>query len=182
MTSLDTLREALPDWAKDARLNLGSVVGNGSTLTRSQHWGVAVASAAAVGNELSLTSLVAAAREAGLTDETINAALSAFSIMAMNNVFYRGRHWCSDDVAQVPARLRMQIIANPGVDKVDFELWCLAVSAVLGCQYCVGSHEAVVRQAGMTAENVADVLRIASVVAAVGRSVAVASTLDAVSV
>jgi len=178
MSQLDALRDALPDWAKDTRLNVGSVIANGSSLTDTQHWGTAIATAAAIGEGSTLRAIVDDARNAGIEQTSIDAALAAFSVMAMNNVFYRGRHWCSDDVSQVPARLRMQVIGNPGVAKVDFELWCLAVSAVLGCEFCVGSHDKVVRDAGLSAENVADALRIAAVVSAAGRTAVVVSALE----
>ncbi|WP_230421498.1 carboxymuconolactone decarboxylase family protein [Actinomadura soli] len=94
--------------------------------------------------------------------------------MAMNNVYYRATHLIGDGTyATLPARLRMSIIGRPGVEKVDFELWCLAVSAVNGCGRCLESHERVVREAGLSRELVQEALRIAAVVNAV------AATLDA---
>ena len=67
----------------------------------------------------------------------------------------------------LPARLRMNRIARPATDKESFELYCLAVSAVAGCELCVTSHEKVVRQAGLSAEQVHDAVRIAAVLAGV---------------
>ena len=62
------------------------------------------------------------------------AAKGAAAMMGMNNIFYRFRHLSSNEkYATMPARLRMQIIARHGSDPVDFELWCLAVSAINGC-------------------------------------------------
>jgi lipoyl-dependent peroxiredoxin subunit D len=94
--------------------------------------------------------------------------------MAMNNVYYRAKHLIGDEsYGSIPARLRMQIIAKPGVDKGDFELWCLAVSAVTGCGVCLESHEKTLRGTGFTREQVHETLRIAAVVHAA------AVTLDA---
>jgi alkyl hydroperoxide reductase subunit D len=66
----------------------------------------------------------------------------------------------------------MNVIGKPGVDKGDFELWCLAVSAINGCGACIDSHEKVLLAAGFTAEQVQAAVRIAAVVHAV------AATLD----
>jgi alkyl hydroperoxide reductase subunit D len=66
----------------------------------------------------------------------------------------------------------MNVLAKPGVEKVDFELWSLAVSAINGCGMCVDSHERVVREGGLSTEAVQAAVRIAAVVHAV------AATLD----
>jgi len=85
--------------------------------------------------------------------------------MGMNNIFYRFRHLSSNEkYTAMPARLRMQVIRTHGADPADFELWCLAVSAVNGCAACVDSHEKVVREKGLTEESVLAAVRIASVV------------------
>jgi alkyl hydroperoxide reductase subunit D len=87
--------------------------------------------------------------------------------MAMNNVYYRFTHLVGGGYPALPAKLRMNIMAKPGVDKVDFELWSLAVSAINGCGMCMESHEKVVRHGGLSAEQVQTAVRIASVVHAV---------------
>ena len=80
------------------------------------------------------------------------AARAAASIMAMNNIYYRFTHLASaPDYKTLPARLRMNVIGKPGVDKADFELWCLAVSAINGCGVCIDSHEKILRDANYTA-------------------------------
>jgi alkyl hydroperoxide reductase subunit D len=71
------------------------------------------------------------------------------------------------DYAKMPAKLRMNVMARPGVDKATFELWSLAVSAVNGCGMCMESHEHAVREHGLTTEQVQSVVRIAAVVHAV---------------
>ncbi len=75
--------------------------------------------------------------------------------MGMNNVYYRFVHLASNkQYGTLPAKLRMNIIANPGVDKTDFELWSLAVSAINGCGMCIDAHEAVLLKAGMPVEQI----------------------------
>ncbi len=172
-STLQELRDALPGYAKDTKLNLGSVIGTlGQHLTEQQHWGTVLAVAAATGSPSVLPALAAEARPR-LAEPAIDAALAAASVMAMNNVYYRARHLLHGAYDDQRAGLRMQAIGNPGVDKADFELWCLAVSAVNGCGACLESHEAVLRTAGVSREGIHDALRIAAVVTAA------AATMDA---
>ena len=92
---------------------------------------------------------LAVAREAGLSDAAQSAAKAAAAIMGMNNVYYRALHLMrNQEYRTLPARLRMNILANPGVDKTDFELWSLTVSAVNGCGLCLDAHEAELKKRG----------------------------------
>ena len=131
--SLDALRESLPAYAKDLSLNL-STLASETTLSDQQKWGCFVAAAYAVPSGAVIRAVEASAREAGLSDEALQAARGAAAIMGMNNVYYRAMHLLksSEEYRALPARLRMTIIGNPGVDKVDFELWSFAVSAIDG--------------------------------------------------
>ena len=167
--SLDALREALPAYAKDLSLNLSSLAAE-TTLSDQQKWGAFLASAHAVGQPAVLAAVEAAAAQAGLAPEAVNAAKAAAAIMGMNNVYYRALHLVSNpEYRTLPARLRMNVIANPGVDKADFELWSLAVSAVNGCGMCLDSHEAELKTHGVPAPQIQAALRIAAVVNAVSR-------------
>jgi alkyl hydroperoxide reductase subunit D len=86
-------------------------------------------------------------------------------MMGMNNVFYRFRHLCGNEkYAKMPARLRMQMIRTHGSDRVDFELWCLAASAIKGCGICVEAHERVLREKAVSEETILAAIRIASIV------------------
>jgi alkyl hydroperoxide reductase subunit D len=170
--SIDDLKAALPDYAKDTRLNLGSVTTT-SSLSDRQLWGTVLASALATrsGRVIAAVSEEAAGR---LSAEAFTAAKAAASIMAMNNVYYRAIHLIGDETyATLPARLRMTVIGDPGVDKADFELWCLAVSAINGCGRCLESHEQVLRGSGLPREHIQEALRVAAVINAT------AMTLDA---
>lgn len=170
--SLEELKGLLPDYAKDLKLNLSNVL-NSTALTPRQAWGAAVASALAAREPRTIRAVTQAAHE-HLDAAALTAAKAAAAIMAMNNIYYRFVHLSSTtDYAQMPARLRMNVIANPGVDRLDFELWSLAVSAVNGCGMCIESHEREVVKKGATKEMVQDTVRIAAVVHAV------AATLDA---
>ncbi|GGR99667.1 alkyl hydroperoxide reductase AhpD [Streptomyces humidus] len=165
--SLDSLKSAIPDYAKDLRLNLGSVIGN-SELSAQQLWGTVLATAIASRSPIVLREIAPEAK-ANLSPEAYTAARSAAAVMAMNNVFHRTRHLLSDqEYGNLRAGLRMNVIGNPGVDKVDFELWSFAVSAINGCGLCLDSHEQVLRRAGVERETVQEAFKIASVIQAIG--------------
>lgn len=163
--SIEALRSRLPDYAKDIRLNLGSLATE-PVLTVQQRAGTFVVAALASRNAV-VTREVVAEFAPQLSPEALNAAKAAASIMAMNNIYYRFAHAVGGDYASMPARLRMAVMGRPGVEKTDFELWSLAVSAVNGCAMCMESHEKVVRQGGLTQEQVQAAVRIAAVVHAV---------------
>ena len=161
--SLETLKNRLPDYAKDVKLNLSSLASE-AALTPQQRAGTFIASAIASRNLETIADLTA---EFGpqLSPEALQAAKAAAAIMGMNNVYYRFVHLASAaDYKTMPARLRMNVIANPGVDKADFELWSLAVSAVNGCGMCIDAHEHELRKAGLSTEAIQAAVRIAAVV------------------
>jgi len=173
--SIDNLKEALPEYAKDLKLNLGSLART-TVLNDEQLWGTLLASAAATRNATVLREIADEAAD-NLSAEAYNAALGAASIMGMNNVFYRGRGFLGGKYDDLRPGLRMNIIGNPGVDKSLFELWSLAVSAINGCEHCVGAHENVVREAGLDREAVFEALKVASIVQGVGQAIEIAETL-----
>jgi alkyl hydroperoxide reductase subunit D len=169
MSSVETLRAAIPDVARDIKLNLQTSLQPGA-LTPAQRWGVAIASAVAARNHALRDALIAdAGAEVGA--EVIDDAVAAAALMAMNNVYYRFRHLVGKpSYSQMPARLRMQRIAKPLTNKADFELFCLAVSAINGCEMCIRSHEDVVLKGGLSEEQVHDAVRIAATVNAAALS------------
>ena len=170
--SLDTLRDALPPYAKDLSLNLSSLASE-TVLTEQQKWGAFLASAYAVGVPVAVKAIEAAATAAGLSPEAATAAKAAAAIMGMNNVYYRGLHLLKNkDYLTLPAKLRMNVIGAPGVEKADFELWCTAVSAINGCGACLDSHEVELRKHGLTNLQIQAGLRIGAVVNAASRVVA----------
>jgi alkyl hydroperoxide reductase subunit D len=167
--SLDTLRDHLPAYAKDLSLNLSSLASE-TLLDDQQKWGCFLASAYAVGQPDTLRAIEAAAH---LSNEARTAARAAAAIMGMNNIYYRALHLLKNpEYSTLPARLRMNIIANPGVPKTDFELWSLAVSAINGCGMCLDAHEEVLKKHAVPAVNIQAALRIAAVVNAVSRVIA----------
>lgn len=167
--SLDLIRDRLPDYARDLKLNLGSVLTTQGApgLSERQIATIALATSIAARNHQLIQGIEAWAQPY-LDDAHTNAARAAAAIMGMNNIYYRFLHLVEDGEYQtMPARLRMNIIGNPGIDKLDFELLSLAVSAVNGCGMCVTSHERKLREGGVGREAIQSAVRIASVIHAV---------------
>ncbi|MCC6597264.1 MAG: carboxymuconolactone decarboxylase family protein [Alphaproteobacteria bacterium] len=161
--SIETLKALVPDYAKDIKLNFSSLADD-ETLTQQQLWGTFLVSALATRQAQVIAEIGAVAAEK-LTPEALNAARTAASIMAMNNIYYRFVHLASnEEYSTIPAKLRMNALARPGVDKVDFELWSLAVSAINGCGMCIDSHEAGLKAHNVPAEQIQTAVRVASVV------------------
>jgi lipoyl-dependent peroxiredoxin subunit D len=164
--SLKQFADALPDYAKDLRLNLGSMLSD-QTLGDQRKYGLLLACAHGTGYR-PIVAAADAEAEGKLTPEAADAARAAAAVMAMNNVYYRFVHLASNlEYATMPARLRMNVIANPGIAKEDFELFSLAVSAMNGCGMCIDSHERVLKQHGVKAETIQAAARIGAVMKAV---------------
>ena len=164
MEFLDALKERIPDYAKDIRLNLDGVLAR-SSLDPADALGAGLAAAYAAKSK----TIVDAIRGSGsLSDVDINAALSAAALMGMNNVWYPYVEMADDaDLKTQRAELRMNAYAtHGGVDKKRFELFSLAASIVGKCHFCVQSHYKMLKENGMTAQQLRDIGRIAAVVAA----------------
>jgi alkyl hydroperoxide reductase subunit D len=167
--NLESVTARLPAYARDLRLNLDSVLGDtgGSGLGPKSIAIVALASAIA-SRHVPLTEAIAAGVEGVLTAREADGARAAAAIMGMNNVYYRFTHLVGDpEYRTLRAGLRMNVMADPGCDKADFELASLAVSAINGCGMCMDSHEKTLRKHEVPVAAIQGAVRFASVVHAV---------------
>jgi len=163
--NIAVIKNKLADNAKDIKLNLSTVLTEEGApdLSFKQMTLIALASAYATKNTFLIQQL------SDESDTTLNnlereAAKSAAIIMAMNNIYYRFVHLASDKAyASMPAKLRMNVIANPGISKVDFELMCLAVSAINGCGMCIDAHANALNKEGTTKLAIQSTIRIAAI-------------------
>ncbi len=163
---LEEIKHHLGDFAKDTRLNLSRILTEegAAGLTPLQIWGIALACAYSTRSARLIEALMDESTQT-LTPAEVNAAKGASTLMAMNNVYYRFLHLCEDsEFSKLPASLRMNFIASPGVPKVDFELYCLAISALAGCGMCIKSHIHEALKAGISRTGVQSAVRIASVI------------------
>jgi len=163
--SLKEFAEALPDYARDIRFNVSSLLTD-AALSDQRKYGLLLACAHGSGHR-PLVEAAEAEVEGRLSPEAANAARAAAAVMAMNNVYYRFVHLSSNkEYATLPARLRMNVIGSPGIEKDDFELFSLAVSAMNGCGMCIDAHEKVLRGHGVSSEVIQTAVRIAAVLKA----------------
>lgn len=173
--TLQTLKQHLPDYAKDIRLNLDKVLSEEGAegLTAQQIHGIALASAYSTKQPMIVEAILAQTTDI-LNDADINAAKSAATIMAMNNIYYRFTHLVSDpQYAKLPANLRMNVIGQPGIARVDFELMSLAVSAINGCGMCMEAHVREVIKGGIAPLGVQSCIRIAAVINAAAQGLSI---------
>jgi alkyl hydroperoxide reductase subunit D len=170
MDFLNTIKTRIPDYAKDVRLNLDAAVAR-SSLPPREALGVALAAAYASGSPF----LVDAIRGSGTLDPAdVHASLAAAALMGMNNVWYPYVEMAEDpELATLRPELRMNVYANHGgVDRRAFEMWALAASIVGKCKFCVASHYKLLKDNGVTAQQLRDVGRIAAVVNAAAQVIA----------
>ena len=166
MSSLKQFADTLPDYAKDLRLNLGSILAD-QLLGDQRKYGLLLACAHGSGyRPLVEAAEMEAAGKIG--SEAADAARGAAAVMAMNNVYYRFVHLASNaEYGTLPAKLRMNFLGSHGIEKDDFELFSLAVSAMNGCGMCIDSHERLLKQNGVRAETIQAAVRTAAVMKAI---------------
>ncbi|MBY0244435.1 MAG: carboxymuconolactone decarboxylase family protein [Sphingobacteriaceae bacterium] len=167
--SLTLLENSNTRYVRDLKLNFTSVF-TSAHMSEKECALLALSVAANNNNKVLMNFFeqLALAKEA--TAEDTGEAVACASLLALNNVFYRFRHFTGKEkYAQIPARVRMQIMSSPTTGKEFFELMSLAISAVNGCELCVNSHEKSLLHLGATEERVFDAIRIASIVTSVGK-------------
>ncbi|STX50647.1 alkylhydroperoxidase [Legionella busanensis] len=160
----EQIKEKLPEFAKDVRINLSKVMDLNQTdgLEVQQIVGSALAVAYHLGNKELIQSLETELE----TEQTLrDAAKLAASLMAMTNIYYRFIHLSEQpELNHVPAGLRMQGMMNPGVDKKTFEVMSLAVSILNGCGACISAHCRNLKEHGFSAQALARIGRIAAII------------------
>jgi alkyl hydroperoxide reductase subunit D len=169
MEFLNTLKASIPEYAKDIRLNLDAVIAR-SSLDSADALGAALAAAYAARSK----TIVDAIRSSGeLSDVDTNAVLSAAALMGMNNVWYPYVEMAGDeDLKTQRAELRMNAYTtHGGVDKKRFELFALSASIVGKCHFCVQSHYKMLKENGVSAQQLRDVGRIAAVINAAAQAI-----------
>jgi alkyl hydroperoxide reductase subunit D len=166
MSWVAQIKEVLPDYAKDTKLNLDSVI-NRSSLDVNVANACALSAAMATGNG-KLVAFIQSSLE-----DTVerDAALTASSLMAMTNTWYPYVEMADDtNLSGLPPQLRMNAIAtHGGTSKLNFEAYALAASIVGKCHFCVKSHYDTLKAEGVPVEQLRDIGRIAAIIAAVAK-------------
>lgn len=170
MQNLEELKSAIPDYAKDVKINLGTLVNQeNQVLTAKQVFGSALTSAY-VTKQKSLIRVLENEVQNILSEAEVKAVKTSASLMGMNNIYYRFLHISHDkEYSQMPAGLRMQGIMNHGIDKIDFEIFSLAASVVNGCGMCIDAHANQLIKHGISKTQVQMVAKIAAVINSVAQ-------------
>lgn len=165
MQNLETLTQSIPDYARDVKINLQSLLSSdNSTLTQKQIFGAALASAYAA-KEKTLIKILQNEAQNILSEVELKAVKTATALMAMNNIYYRFLHISADkEYSQLPAGLRMRGILDHGIEKIDFEVFSLAVSIINGCGMCIDAHANQLLKHGMSKSQIQMTAKIAAVV------------------
>lgn len=170
MKNLEELKSLIPDFAKDVKINLGSLINQeNQVLSAKQVFGSALTSAYVIGQK-DLISVLENESAQILSEAEINAAKTSASLMAMNNIYYRFLHISHDkEYSQMPAGLRMQGIVNHGIDKIDFEVFSLAASVINGCGMCIDAHANQLIKHQMSKTQIQMIAKIAAVINSVAQ-------------
>ncbi len=163
-----------PDYAKDIKLNYSKVL-NENILEKKLLYGIILIS--------SLATKVDVLKEAALNevkeyidDDYINDIYGAYSLMAMNSIYYRFTHLATEfDYASMPANLRMQFMTKHKLKSTDFEMLCLAVAAIIGCGKCINAHEINLRKNNISSQNIQTAVRISSIMHAIASIIKVSA-------
>ncbi|MBX2906444.1 MAG: carboxymuconolactone decarboxylase family protein [Taibaiella sp.] len=163
--SLETLAAVNHKYIRDLKLNVSSVLGS-QHMSRKEAVLLALSIAVNEKNDVLITAFEGLAVKEGATADEIAETHGCASLLSVNNVFYRFKHFMAgvEFYQKTPAGLRMSIMMNPAMGKPLFELMSLAVSAVNGCEQCVTSHEYSVREQGADQARVYDAIRLAAVI------------------
>jgi alkyl hydroperoxide reductase subunit D len=173
--NIEQVKSSIGDFGKDIKINLSNILSEEGApgLKLNQIMGIALASAYSTKNN-DVISAVKELAENHLSEQELNAAKSAAAVMGMNNVYYRFVHLVSDkEYSKLPAKLRMSVIGNPGIDKVDFELYSLAISAINGCGMCIDAHVSEIEKAGIEKIGIQSSIRIAAVINATVQTITI---------
>lgn len=163
---IEKLKVRIPDYAKDMKLNLSSL-SQSNVLTKRQLWGSLLAAALACRNKTVIKEIREEAAT-HLNEAELRDVYSVFAVMQMNNIYYRSLHLLlNKEYLSMPARLRMNALANPSMSKADFELCALVVSAINGCGMCLDAHEKEVTSKGLGKEAVQEAVKVAAVIHAI---------------
>jgi lipoyl-dependent peroxiredoxin subunit D len=167
--SLDLLEEGKSRYLADLKLNFKNSL-ESDQLSMKEISLLGVSLAVNAGNAVLKRFFTEIASAEGTSEAEIAEAAGCASLLSANNVLYRFRHFVNKDkYNEIPARIKMNIMARPVTGKEFFELMSLAVSAVNGCEMCVKSHEHSLIELGSKEERIFEAVRLAAVITSVSK-------------
>lgn len=158
------LAETNSKYLRDLRTNLNNAL-KYPNLTEKEAVLLALSAAINDKNQAMTEAFTTKARALGTTEAELAEVAAVTSIMMVNNVVYRFRHFVNKDYySQTPLGIRQNIMMNPVLGKEFFELISVAISALNGCEICVTSHEESLRKMGTTEARIFDAVRLVGIV------------------
>ena len=170
--SIENIKSAIPDYAKDLRINIGNVLNEeiSPDLSKKQMFGAALSVALAVKNDFLIKNIQSDC-EPLFSEQELNGIKTAVSLMGMNNVYYRSLHLAEDEnLSKRPAGLRMTMMSRHGLPQKDFEMYSLAVSCLSGCGVCIKSHSEKLKKEGLSLSAIQSLIRISAVIQGINQS------------
>ena len=163
--SLASLAAANSRYLKDLKLNVSATLGS-QNFTKKEAYLLALSVVVNEKHNTLITAFEQLAKKEGANAEEIAETYACTSLMSLNNVFYRFRHFMHNNeyYNKHPAGLRMSIMMNPVIGKGLFELMSLMLSAINGCERCVVSHEHSVKHQGASEARIYDAIRLGAVI------------------
>ena len=155
-----------PEYAKDIKLNYSKIL-NENILEKKLLYGIILISSLAT-KDNSLKEAALEEVKEFIDDDYMNDIYGAYSLMAMNSIYYRFTHLATEfDYSSMPANLRMQFMTKHKMESTDFEMLCLAVAAIIGCGKCINAHDAVLRNNNISSQSIQTVVRVAAIINAI---------------
>ena len=163
--SLASLAAVDSRYLRDLKLNVTTMLGS-KNLTKKEAYIIAFSVAVNEKHEALMKGFEARAVHEGAAAAEIAEVHACVSIMNVNNIFYRFRHFMGgvEYYDKTPAGLRMSVMMNPQIGKGLFELVSLVISAVNGCERCVTAHEHSVKEQGADEPKIYDAIRLGAVI------------------
>ncbi|MGF7232601.1 carboxymuconolactone decarboxylase family protein [Arachidicoccus sp.] len=164
LTTVETLINTNARYIKDLKINVSNVLNNAQALSKKETILLAYAVAVNERNNLLKEAFVIKAEAAGITQEELAEVISLTSLMNVNNIYYRFRHFANKEFYNnQPAGIKMSIMAAPILGREIFELISLTVSAINGCELCVKSHESKLINEGTSETKILEAVKLGAV-------------------
>mgnify|MGYP001238141314 CR=1 FL=1 len=170
MTTIKDLKNAIPEFAKDIKLNFSSLIMN-SDYDEELVYGCAYASTLTIGND-EIIKVFHNECEKRFGLKFIESIKSTVIIMTLNNQWYKYRDSMPTAEMKIASqKMRVNIMATgAGLDKTLFESISLCISAINGCSFCVKAHSNLLLDNKMNKEYVLNIGRISSVISAISKA------------
>jgi len=164
LSAIDEMIKGESKYVRDLRINVKNAV-QSENISLKEAYLIALGVSVNEKNKVLIKSFTTLATEHDATEAEIAEVYACTSLLSVNNVFYRFRHFVEKESYQnMPARIKMNIMMNPVLGKEFFELLSLVISAVNGCEQCVKSHESSVIKLGSSEARIFDAIRLGAII------------------